>query len=277
MDNPFHSTLWETRLRSGLFFMLLSVMGFCPFQATQVQAAEHTFDYSAWHSVLERYVDDNGRVDYQGLSTQRRELDEFLALVREVGPSTHPGLFPTPTHELAYYINAYNALVFEGVLSRGPEQKSVWRGLISGLNFFVRMDVMLDGATTNLRNLENDIIRDRYRDPRTHAALNCASISCPRLPPRPFAVETLDRQLDDAMREFVASISNVRVERATQTVYLSEVFDWFDEDFIEFEEQSGNTDPSLVAYVNRYRSADRQIAVDYKLKFIPYDKGINSQ
>ena len=268
---------FANRIHKRSICHLLLAIVICQCWLAKVQAAETDFDHSAWATVLTHFVDQHGYVDYQGLNNQRESLDAYLALIRKVGPASRPELFPTRNHQLAYYINAYNALVFEGVLGRGPESKSVWRGLISGLNFFVRMDVRLDGMTTNLRNLEDDVIRDGYRDPRIHAALNCASVSCPRLPQHPFDAGNLDQQLDAAMYEFVASENNVRVDSSANTVYLSEVFDWFDEDFIDFEKQAGNSDPSLVDYINRYRTTNQEIPGDLRVRFIPYDKGINSQ
>ena len=43
------------------------------------------------------------------------------------GPESCPELFATREEQLAYYINAYNAMVFDGVLDRGPEEESVWK------------------------------------------------------------------------------------------------------------------------------------------------------
>ncbi len=234
------------------------------------------YDNRSWQNVLHQYVDADGYVDYQSLISDRAALDRYLDIIKAVGPESSPEQFPTDDHQLTYYINAYNALVFEGVLSRGPETKSIWRGLISGLNFFVRMDVMVDGRQTNLRNLENDIIRDRFKDPRIHAALNCASISCPRLPQQSFTPESLQKQLDQAIREFVNSSLNVRPVDDEETVHLSEIFDWFEEDFIEFEKANGNDTPSLIDYINRYRAHGKEIDTHYDITFIKYNKGINS-
>ena len=238
-------------------------------------SAATQYDPGLWATVLEAYVDDRGFVDYAGLSGDREVLDQYLAQVKSTGPESNPELFPDRGHELAFYINAYNALVFEGVLARGPETESVWKGLVSGLNFFVRMDIVVDGRQTNLRNLENKIIRDRYGDPRIHAALNCASVSCPRLPRTPFDANNLDHELDQAMIEFVANPEHVRVQG--DTVYLSKIFDWFEEDFIEYEISSGNSDPHISHYINRYRSAGQKISPDLKVRYVKYDKGINSQ
>ena len=235
------------------------------------------FSHELWSDVLSRYVDDDGMVAYEDLAANRFALDQYLDSIREAGPDTRPEIFGNREAELAYYINAYNALIFEGVLARGPEQTSVWRGLVSGYGFFVRMKVELDGATTNLKSLEDDIIREKFGDPRIHAALNCASMGCPRLPREVFNAEWLDRQLDAAMREFVTDPRHVRVDAAGGIVHLSRIFDWFESDFIEYEELRGNADAVLLDYINRYRGADARIAREMKIKFLKYDKGINSR
>ena len=235
------------------------------------------YDLSPWAKVLESFVDEKGFVDYKALNQDRVDLDSFIRTIEATGPTSNPQAFADSDSQLAYYINAYNALVFQGVLSRGPEQKSVWSGLISGLNFFVRMKINLDGKETNLRNLENKIIRDKYRDPRIHAALVCASVSCPKLIREPYQADILDAQLEMAMREFVATNTNVRVDDEKKTVHLSEIFDWFDSDFLEYEKSQGVAKPNLIDYVNRYLEEGSKISRNYKVKFIKYDKRINDQ
>ncbi len=239
--------------------------------------ASATFSNDDWNSVLSQYVDERGFVDYQALNGSREQFDRYVYSIKTMGPKTNPELFPTQNDKLAYYINAYNALVFEGVLNRGPEEKSVWRGLISGLNFFIRMKVMIDGAQTNLKKLEDEVIREQFKDPRIHAAINCASISCPRLPQHAFEVDQLDQQLETAIKEFVNSEANVRVDNNAKKLYLSKIFDWFEDDFLEYETMQGNSNPSLVSYINRYRSTDNQIPFGYKIEFLKYNKDINKQ
>ncbi len=255
-------------------FLLFNVFASLMILTTQTVYA---FNNDDWNAVLQQYVDERGFVDYQALNQNRAQLDRYVQAVKSQGPSSNPELFPTKNDQLAYYINAYNALVFEGVLNRGPEEKSVWRGLVSGLNFFIRMKIMIDGEQTNLKKLEDDIIRDGFKDPRIHAALNCASISCPRLPQVAFEADVLDQQLDEAIIEFVNDERNVRIDHKAKKVYLSKIFDWFEDDFIDYEKANGNPDPSLNSYINRYLSTDSQIPTDYKNDFVKYDKGINKQ
>ena len=232
-----------------------------------------------WTEVLQKYVDDDGFVRYDDLLQNRQAFDGYINLIETVGPKSNPSLFPTRDHELAYYINAYNAHVFNGVLNRGPEKESVWKGLISGLNFFVRMDIIVDGRKTNLKNLEDDIVRERFNDPRIHAALNCASIGCPRLIREAYTPGQLDSQLESATREFLNGALHVQVDAEKRIVRLSKIFDWFEKDFLQYEEAQGTTQhkksATLIHYVNRYRSSEEQIPLDYKIRILKYDKRIN--
>lgn len=255
-----------------LVFVLLSAVTW-----TSGSAATERFSHGDWTAVLQRFVDQKGLVDYQALATDRAVFDRYLASVEQVSPVSHPHLFPTDSDALAYYINAYNVHVFDGVLQRGPEERSVWRGLISGLKFFVRMSITIGGEQTNLKTLEDRTIREGFKDPRIHAALNCASLSCPRLPRQAFEGSSLDEELDRAMREFVINPNNVKVDESRQAVMLSEIFDWFESDFLDDEERRGNAGGSVIDYVNRYRAADARIPGNYKVKFLRYDKRINKQ
>lgn len=235
------------------------------------------FPHDTWTEVLARFVDERGRVDYEALAEDRAELDAYLSRVAREGPRTTPGSFPTKNDALAYYINAYNALVFQGVLARGPEKESVWKGgLVSGYSFFVGMKVRLDGVETNLKALEDKVIRKEFADPRVHAALNCASVGCPRLPREAFVPERLDAQLDAAMTEFVNEERNVKADAAARTVTLSKIFDWFEKDFLEYECAHGNSKPNAIDYVNRFRGAN-PVDRKFKIRYAEYDKGINAR
>lgn len=239
--------------------------------------AAETFSHADWTAVLQRFVDDQGRVDYHGLAADRAVFDRYLAKVESISPENRPELFPTREDQLAYYLNAYNALVFNGVLARGPEEESVWSGLISGFNFFSRMEITVGGKVTNLKQLEDDVVRARFGDPRVHAALNCASVGCPRLPREAFEPATLDAQLQSAMTEFVNNPLNCKVDEASRTVTLSKIFDWFSADFLDYERRQGTAQPVVLDYVNRFRASDQRIPRDFKVQFSPYDKRLNKQ
>lgn len=241
-------------------------------------SSSSSFSYSDWTAVLSTFVDDRGTVDYGALAKDRAALDRFLSAVEGASPDSHPALFPARADQLAYWVNAYNAWVFRGVLARGPEKESVWKGgLVSGYSFFVGTDIVLGGVKTNLKKLEDKTIRARFGDPRIHAALNCASRGCPRLPRKAFEPATLDAELDAAMKEFVAETRNVSHDPAARTATLSKIFDWFASDFLAFEKAKGTPDPNLLDYVNRYRGAEAAVPRSYLVRFAAYDKRLNGR
>ena len=235
------------------------------------------FSYDDWQEVLESFVDERGFVDYAGLRDDRAALDRFLEQLEASGPQSTPELFPERQDQLAYYINAYNALTFDGVLGLEPDASTVWGFSKTGYGFFVRMKVRFDGQEMSLKKLEDDLVREGFQDPRIHAALNCASAGCPRLPREPFLPETLDAQLDAAMKEFVGEERNCSVDADAKTVTLSKILDWFREDFEDYPQPLGQGGGDLIDYINRYRAPDAQIPTDFKIKFARYDKSHNRQ
>jgi len=245
----------------------------CATMPTPATAA--SFSYDDWNSVLQTFVDEEGLVDYDGLAADRDLFDRFLSLIETTSPETDPDLFPTREDQLAYYINAYNAHVFNGVLNLSPDAGTVWGITRSGNSFFSRTKIMVGGRQSNLQDLENEIIREGFKDPRIHAALNCASVGCPKLPSRAFEPATLDDQLDAEMTKFVGEVRNCKIDLDAGTVTLSKIFDWFRGDFEGYE--SAHDGGGLLDYINRYRAADAQIPDGLKIEFSKYDKRLNRQ
>lgn len=233
------------------------------------------FSHADWAAVLEEVVDARGLVDYRSLALDPTVLDRYVATIAQESPKNAPKRFASKDHQLAYYLNAYNALVLRGVLDLGPDVSSVWGESGTGLGFFVMRKVRVGGEKMSLKALEDDVIRKQFADPRVHAALNCASMGCPRLPREPFTGELLQDQLDSAMREFVADSLHVLVRPAENEVVLSKIFDWFSDDFLDGERRRGVDRPHIVGYLNRFRLQGSQIPIGAKVRFKEYDKRLN--
>ena len=64
--------------------------------------------------------------------------------------------------------------------------------------------VQLWGETLSLDDIEHDLIRGsgRYREPRIHFAVNCASLGCPALRPDAYSAERLEVQLEEQAQQF---------------------------------------------------------------------------
>ena len=208
--------------------------------------------YAEWNDLLGRHVYTDG-VDYEGLEEDEDILRRFAAILGELGPRSRPELFPDPAAQLAYYINAYNALTLLGVIEHYPiDTIHDVRGLIEvtpGFGFFWALRFRLDGRPINLYRLENKIIRPRFGDARIHAAINCASGSCPTLLPAAFRGEALDAQLDAVTQAFVGSDQHVRLEDGV--VHLSSIFTWFRGDFEAHATRSGQPADTL-AFIEHF-------------------------
>jgi hypothetical protein len=72
-------------------------------------------------------------------------------------------------------------------------------------------------------------LRPATVDPRIHAALNCAAVSCPPLLDRAYTAATLDADLAARWRAFLGSSRAARIDGRGRLT-LSSLFDWFAED-----------------------------------------------
>jgi hypothetical protein len=248
------------------------------------------FNYSSYEELLVRYVDDQGLVDYDGLLNNPHLVDLFYREVAAYSPDSHPHLFSDDDARLAYWINSYNLTTIKGVLHHypissvedvAPPALLFFFPSKSGFFFFQRFTY--GGVETSLFYLENSVIRNRFVDPRYHFALNCASSSCPKLPRVPFYPERLDEQLEAESEKFINSAANVRYDVEQKTLYLSAIFDWYEEDFLNWLDHiSPGKDLTIVDYLLDY--LDEQTAAPIrrdretlKIDYLVYDWGLNDQ
>jgi hypothetical protein len=238
--------------------------------------AADRFDHSLLDSVLQRFVDDDGLVDYAGLKRDSALLSEYCDLLADVSPENNPERFPTSGDSLAYWINAYNAFVLKGVVDAYPVASVKDIRLFYG--FFKREEFIAGGRKLTLDDIEHGTIRKQFDEPRIHAAVNCGAISCPRLQRNAYTAADLDAQLDRAMREFAGGSVHVQLDRDSRTVRLSRLFDWYGEDFTGW---LSNPDPTVLDYITQYRDeSDRAFlgsAPKLKLDFMKYDWSLNDQ
>lgn len=221
-----------------------------------VHAAQPVVYDPAWPRVLERFVDERGRVDFPGIKADPAGLRAQTAFVAATAPES----VPEGTPRLAYLLNAYNALAMSHAAHSGLKPKSKIR-------FFFTSRHDFGGRRLSLHALENEVIRP-LGDPRAHFALNCMVRGCPRLPREPFSPDTLSAQLNRAAVEFLNEERNVNVDAATRVVRFSSILKWYKEDFLAAA-------PSLISYANRFRES--KIPEDYKVEFLPYDWELNSR
>lgn len=235
-----------------------------------------TFDHTPWARVLAKAVNEIGEVDYAALKDDT-DLAVYVRAIGETSPANQPQRFPTKAHELAYYINAYNALTTWGVVERYPV-KSIGDTLAARGRFFRFTKHLVGGERISLEDLENRILRSpRYGEPRIHFAIVCASLSCPKLSREAYTAENLERQLEVQTRQYFAETRNLEARTASNTVYLAKILDWYRQDFEAFENQ--RAPEALLAYALRYAPAEKRAAIEAlrapRIRFRAYDWSIN--
>jgi len=231
----------------------------------EISKVEGTYNpQDAWRKVLAAHVDENGRVDFAGLSKDAGQLKAFVAYVAKEGPRSHSSKFPGREAKLAYYINAYNALSLYAILdSAAPDSLNASRDAKS-----IRYKkFVVEGEVISLQKLESEVIRPMGEE-RVHVALNYMTAGSARFPRYPFVAQWLNEELEKQSKFFFNEERNVRVDRTKKIVHVSELLHFFSGDYLSKAK-------SLIGYVNRYRT--EKIPENYRVEFIPFDWKLHSQ
>lgn len=185
---------------------------------------------AAYDALLGRVVTEAGWVDYDRLEADRGALDAYVAWIAKPRPN-----LPRDNPRHAFMINAYNALVLYAVLEDGrPASVLDVQGWLPtpGSGFFYERAFLVDGVPTSLWEIEHEFLRGKVMDHRDHAALNCASASCPPLRAGLYG-GGLNATLDAAMTRWIDDeVRGVRIEPGRAV--FSPIFDWFAWDFSFF-------------------------------------------
>lgn len=213
-------------------------------------------DHAAFDAILQAAVRGE-RVDYVAIRDRHAAaLKGYLDRLAEVDPTALER-----DEALAFYFNLYNATMIQAVIDRLTPD---WTPAADSFRVFDEPLVRLAARRVSLNQLENEILRKDFQEPRLHVALVCGARSCPPLRDRAYDARTLDATLDENMRSFLASGYRNRIDRRGRTLYLSRIFEWYAADF-------GGPD-GVAAYVDRHVAGD---VSDYAVEFIEYHWDLN--
>jgi hypothetical protein len=177
-------------------------------------------DLEAWARVLDRFVVDGG-LDYAALKESPEDLTRYLDGLASARPTEHSG-----ERQVAFWINAYNAVTAWEVVRRYPEIESVSQEE----GFFDTDDRTVAGEELTLNQIEQKGLA--FEDPRVHFAVVCASVGCPKLRDEPYRAEMLEEQLAEQTTAYLADTEHgLRYDADAGVLYLSSIFDWYAEDF----------------------------------------------
>ncbi|MEE3203550.1 MAG: DUF547 domain-containing protein [Acidobacteriota bacterium] len=245
-----------------------------------------TFDhtYATYGRLLRGHVVDT-RVDYTTLKQNRSTLDEVVQAFSLITESDFTS-WSTP-RQLAFLINAYNIFTLQVIIDHYPIERR-WFDFWNPANSIKQIPGVwstlrwqMSGTQLTLDDIEHNMLRRNYAEPRIHFAVNCAAISCPPLKSEPYVDMRLERQLALATRDFLASDNGIRVE--DDYLHVSRLFDWYGNDFVadyaNLVEVPGTVrDRAIAGIIAKYGpSAASQVAQSGRaqIRFLPYDWSLN--
>lgn len=239
--------------------------------ARHAERSAGVVDHAAWDRLLARYVqageDGLNRVDYRRFKAEAHgTLQVYLQQLQTAQVSRLDR-----AEQFAFWVNLYNAKTIEIVLAHYPVASirdiAISPGLFA-VGPWKKKVVTVEGVELSLDDIEHEILRPIWRDPRIHYVVNCASIGCPNLARDAFTGARLEQQLERAARDYVNHPRGVSLQG--DIVTASKIYSWYARDF-------GNDDVSILDHLRRYAAPDlrRRLERVTRIQGYAYDWRLN--
>lgn len=211
------------------------------------------FSHAIFDGMCKKYVSESGKVNYAGWKSEESKLDQYLDHLAQ----TPPAASWSKDAKLAYWINAYNAFTIKLILKNFPVSSIA--KLHNGKPWDQKW-IKIGKDLYSLNNIEHDIIRPTFNEPRIHFAVNCAAKSCPPINNKAWTESNLEQELERVSREFINNKNLNQI--TTNSAKLSKIFEWYRQDFGD-----------LVDFINKYSST--KVNKGAPIDFIEYDWALN--
>ncbi len=231
--------------------------------------------HNTYDEVLQKYVKD-GLVNYAGLKKDAR-LQKYLDILSATDPDT----LSSKSKKEAFWINAYNAFTLQVITANYPIQSindlnkgGMIIAQLFGTTVWDKKFITINNKKYCLNDIEHEILRKKFKDPRIHFALVCGALSCPNLRSEAYTADNLDSLLTEQGKLFLNDPNKNRYNLKNKVAHLSRYFDWYKDDF-------GDSDEKILLFISGYL-ADSAVVKSIKsnpsawnIKFIPYDWCLN--
>lgn len=221
--------------------------------------------HGTWDRLLNKHVKD-GIVDYDGFARDGKQLDRYLDGLSKANVQNL-----SSNERLAFWINAYNAFTVKLILNHYPVSSirkisRPWK----------RKEWNAAGQVLSLDQIEHEILRKQFKEPRIHFAIVCASIGCPDLQSFAYVDSTLDDQLTLAARQFFHSPKHFEIQEDGSGIIIriSKIFSWFGDDFGAAKDDRVRF---MLPFLDTSTAQKIKKAENIKLKYKNYDWGLNGK
>ncbi|MDO6560653.1 DUF547 domain-containing protein [Paraglaciecola chathamensis] len=258
-----------------------------------LHAAEFDHRYTNFDQLLTQVVQTSAdkkqtRVNYQRLSVKSDILQRSLNAFSAVSKSQFDGW--DEQQQLSFLINAYNGFTLKLIIDNWDEFKQGDADSIRDLGSLFttpweKKFFTLFNEKHNLDDIEHEMVRKWFKEPRIHAALVCAAVSCPPLRDEAFVASALTTQLDSQMQLFLAdnSRNEIKINGQEGEASLSSIFKWYRGDFEKGQQGFHSLFDLLSTYSEALVDGDDNAqaqrnllkSADYPITFKDYDWRLN--
>jgi len=221
-----------------------------------LNAMDARADHITWNTIVKANVTVAGKVNYKEMKASLAKIERYLEHLKINSPTKDWN----KNEKLAYWINLYNASTVYLIASNYP---TVSITKLNGGKPWDKKFVKSGDKIYSLNQIENEIVRPRFKEPRIHAALNCAAVSCPSLLNEAFTPGKLNAQLDKQTKVWVNDVTKNKL--SDSKIKVSQIFDWYAADF-----KAGG---GVVAFINKY--ATTKVLAKTKVSYLEYDWALN--
>ncbi len=217
-----------------------------------------TFAHTPLNNILAQHVDSAGYVDYAALAADTAALDAYITSL-----ATAPFDRLSRDGKLALLINAYNAFTLKLITDFYDDGKLTSIKDIPKEKRWDHARWTLAGKTHSLNQIEHELVRPNFKEPRIHFALVCAAVSCPPLRPEAYTADQLEEQLVDQSKTVHTQPRWFSYDPRSNTVKLTALYQWYAGDF---EQTAGSVSAYVASQSPTYHSvinSGRTPAIEY--------------
>ncbi|MEX0726422.1 MAG: DUF547 domain-containing protein [Planctomycetaceae bacterium] len=228
--------------------------------------------HESWDRLLRKHVDKEGYVNYpqwKASAADQKLLGDYLNYLSAAKISRNS----SRESQLAFWINAYNALTVKRILREYPTSSiRNHTAKVVGYNIWKDLQLLVAGKPYSLEAIEHQILR-KMNEPRIHFAIVCASVGCPRLLNEAYVAERLEEQLSLNAKHFFADRSKFSADTTSGVIHISPILDWFANDFGKnTSEQMRAISPYVPDSAQRLTASGKA-----RVKYLDYDWSLNDQ
>ena len=176
-----------------------------------------------------------------------------------------------------FWVNTYNliSLYFVVKFNIVRSIKEINETQNSKLDIW-KMKVSIANKQLSLDDIEHEILRKKFKDPRFHFLINPASKGSPNLANELYTEEKLDSQLTKRTHLFFAREQNFRINLKENTIYISKIFEWYKNDFYKAENGESIFDFIIKYAPNSISNFVAKSKSTLKVVYLEYDWSLNS-